>query len=219
MSKIHHSLKIELAIDAAIYKLRKALLGESPQMPNELVVATPTLLISPSSSTTFSSRKSPSSLSDQNSNDDYEHEDDDEEEEEGEGEVEEGEEEEEDDDSDYNDVPIPPTPLWQMDHYANNIPIFIKNQEKQQKQKQGSKLVPKRPSLLPHDISRRGSNVSIRDISPSTSMTRFERRKQITSAQFFIAPEYDWVPEGSKSSPISNNRNLSIVIPSNNKEQ
>lgn len=207
MSKIHHSLKIELAIDAAIYKLRKVLLGESPQMPNELVVATPTLLISPSSSTTFSSRKSPSSLSDQNSNDDYEYEDDEE------------EEEEEDDDSDYNDVPIPPTPLWQMDHYANNIPIFIKNQEKQQKQKQGSKLVPKRPSLLPHDISRRGSNVSIRDISPSTSMTRFERRKQITSAQFFIAPEYDWVPESSKSSPISNNRNLSIVIPSNNKEQ
>lgn len=183
------------------------LLGESPQMPNELVVATPTLLISPSSSTTFSSRKSPSSLSDQNSNDDYEYEEDEE------------EEEEEDDDSDYNDVPIPPTPLWQMDHYANNIPIFIKNQEKQQKQKQGSKLVPKRPSLLPHDISRRGSNVSIRDISPSTSMTRFERRKQITSAQFFIAPEYDWVPESSKSSPISNNRNLSIVIPSNNKEQ
>lgn len=207
MSKIHHSLKIELAIDAAIYKLRKMLLGESPQMPNELVVATPTLLISPSSSTTFSSRKSPSSLSDQNSNDDYEYEEDEE------------EEEEEDDDSDYNDVPIPPTPLWQMDHYANNIPIFIKNQEKQQKQKQGSKLVPKRPSLLPHDISRRGSNVSIRDISPSTSMTRFERRKQITSAQFFIAPEYDWVPESSKSSPISNNRNLSIVIPSNNKEQ
>lgn len=205
LSKIHHSLKIELAIDAAIYKLRKALLGESPQMPHELVVTTPNLLISPSSSTTFSSIKSPSSSSDHDSNDGYEYEDD--------------EEEEEDDDSDFNHVPIPPSPLWQMNHYASNILVFIKNQEKQQRQKQESKLIPKRPSLLPHDISRCGSNASIRNISPSASMTRFERRKQITSVQFFIAPEYDWVPERSKSSPIPNNGSLSVVIPTHNKEQ
>ncbi|KAI8638614.1 acyl transferase/acyl hydrolase/lysophospholipase [Parasitella parasitica] len=196
LSKIHHSLKIELAIDAAIYKLRKVLLGESPQIPHELVMATPSLLVSPSSSTYFS-RKSPSDFTDHNQNSVSAYENDEEEQD--------NTDDDDDDDSGYNDVSIIPTPLWQTDHYANNIALLLKNHEKKE-----SKFI--RPSLLPHDISRRGSNVSIRDISPSTSMTRFERRKQVTSAQFFIAPEYDWIPESTKSSNISD-RKLTVVIP------
>ncbi|KAK4519357.1 uncharacterized protein ATC70_009592 [Mucor velutinosus] len=190
LSKIHHSLKIELAIDAAIYKLRKVLLGESPQIPQEFIVKTPSLLVSPSVSL------SAVSSSDHNSNHGYEYD-----EEDGE---EENDKEENDSTAGYNDVSIPPTPLWQMD----NVPFFITTDEKQ-KPRQESRLM--RPSLLPHDISRRGSNVSIRDISPSTSMTRFERRKQITSAQFFIAPEYDWVPKSN--GPKGSKKKLCVVIP------
>ncbi|KAL7311030.1 Lipase 5, variant 2 [Mucor circinelloides] len=192
LSKIHHSLKIELAIDAAIYKLRKCLLGESPQIPQELIVTTPSLLVSSSSS--LSTTSSSASSSDYNSNHGYEYDEDDDE-----------DDDENDSDAGCNDVSIPPTPLWQMD----NVSFFIRPDEKQQPRKE-SKLI--RPSLLPHDISRCGSNVSIRDISPSTSMTRFERRKQITSAQFFIAPKYDWVPE-TKSQRGSQKKKLSVVIP------
>ncbi|KAL9552377.1 hypothetical protein MBANPS3_003788 [Mucor bainieri] len=191
LSKIHHSLKIELAIDAAIYKLRRVLLGESPQIPQEFIIATPSLQVSPNSSLSTASSSSSTSSSDHNSNHGYEYDEDD-------------EEEDNDSDAGYNNISIPPTPLWQMD----NLPFFIKADEKQLP-RQESKLL--RPSLLPHDISRRGSNVSIRDISPSTSMTRFERRKQITSAQFFIAPEYDWVPESK--SPRNSKQKLSVVIP------
>ncbi|KAL0142277.1 acyl transferase/acyl hydrolase/lysophospholipase [Mucor lusitanicus] len=193
LSKIHHSLKIELAIDAAIYKLRKVLLGESPQIPQEFITTTPSLLVSPSSSLSTASSSSSASSSDHNSNHGYEYDEDDE------------EEEDNDSEAGYNDVSIPPTPLWQMD----NVPFFITKADEKQQPRQESRLT--RPSLLPHDISRRGSNVSIRDISPSTSMTRFERRKQITSAQFFIAPEFDWVPESK--SPRGSKKKLSVAIP------
>ncbi|CEP18273.1 hypothetical protein [Parasitella parasitica] len=201
LSKIHHSLKIELAIDAAIYKLRKVLLGESPQIPDELLITTPSSIVSPSSSSPYSSRDHVA-FADHNTNSDFAYEDD---EDERVGSDDDGDDDG-DNDSGYNDISIPPTPLWQMDHYANNIALLMKNHQNKE-----SKFI--RPSLLPHDISRRGSNVSIRDISPSASMTRFERRKQVTSAQFFIAPEDDWVPGSSKSSSTSNSK-LTVVIPS-----
>lgn len=160
MSKIKHSLKIELAIDAAIYKLRSKLLGESPQLPSEV----PYCFGSPTSSI-----ESASELTD-------------------------------------DDEKMPCTPLWQMEDYENQLPILIEK-----------KTNLRRPSLLPHDISRRGSNLSIRDVSPSVS-TKFERRKQITSTQFFISPDFEWHPTTTdqefKNSFVRPNKNrLSIVIP------
>lgn len=160
MSKIKHSLKIELAIDAAIYKLRSKLLGESPQLPSEI----PTCF-SPSESYL----ESPSEFTDD------------------------------------EETKMPCTPLWQMEDYEKQLPILIEK-----------KSTLRRPSLLPHDISRRGSNVSIRDISPSSS-TKFERRKQITSAQFFISPDFEWHPNTTdqdfKKSVKPNKKRLSIIIP------
>jgi hypothetical protein len=98
-----------------------------------------------------------------------------------------------------------PTPLWQTEYFTNNSILLMNSQQDTMKR---SMTLPSKTSLLPHDISRQGSNVSIRDISPSTSMARFERRKQITSAQFFIAPEFDWAP---KTHTTNNNHRKSSI--------
>lgn len=171
MSKIETSLKIELTIDSIIYKIRKELLGNSPQISNDLLASSPyvDLFI-----------QSP-----------FKQEDTD--------------EETEEDDLEYTLPPdchspfdLPPTPLWLMDTYLEN---------------------PFNETLFPHDISRRGSNVSIRNMSPVA--TRSERRKQITSTQFFILPELDWIPDRtqytisknpSKANSM-NRKNLSVLIP------
>lgn len=99
-----------------------------------------------------------------------------------------------------------PTPFWQIHDfekqlslrqqdssidYSSKFLIYLLNSSNESKS-------PHRPSLLPHDISRCGSNVSIRDISPSSSSSKFEkkqqRKKQTTSAQFFISPELNGFP-------------------------
>ncbi|KAI7891122.1 acyl transferase/acyl hydrolase/lysophospholipase [Mucor mucedo] len=155
MSKIKHSLKIELAIDAAIYKLRSKLLGESPQWPN-----TSQIEEVPVTTTTTT-----------------------------------------------EDMPC--TPLWQMDSYES-LCMYKNNGEK-----------PRRPSLLPHTFSRSGpgsSHSSSHNNSQQTSLKR--RRKQVTSTQFFISPDFEWHPnttfgEFGKSvrSSSNNKKRLSIVIP------
>lgn len=182
-----HSLRIELAIDTAIYRLRSKLLGESPQIPVEEEVDNAYIMgPSPSNSTSYIELTPSSSL--QNigiispSLSEYRHSSD--------------EEEEElraslfgDENNTYSPMSpqIPSTPSWQTENFSRsrNSSFSIHH----------SLLTAKlrKNSLLPHDISRRGSNVSIRDVSPSTS-TKLERRKQITSAQFFISPEFEWAP-------------------------
>ncbi|KAG2230098.1 hypothetical protein INT48_004360 [Thamnidium elegans] len=226
MTKIKYSLKVELAIDAAIYKLRSRLLGDSPQLPLETPSSNACFsTVSPSDSalslTPIMSYQSADSqspcLSEYQSTDD--------------------EEEvlpqlgpyDEDRSTRIPSTPImPPTPLWQVKDYEKQLPMFM---EKNRPPITPISSVPRRPSLLPHDISRRGSNVSIRDMSPSTS-TKFERRKQITSTQFFISPDFEWHPnttdkefkesisivvkEPKKAATVSSQKrkNLSIVIPS-----
>ncbi|GAA5809377.1 hypothetical protein MFLAVUS_002785 [Mucor flavus] len=226
MTKIKYSLKVELAIDAAIYKLRSRLLGDSPQLPLETPSSNAYFsAISPSNSalslTPIMSYQSADSqspcLSEYQSTDD--------------------EEEvlpqpgpyDEDRSARVPSTPVmPPTPLWQVKDYEKQLPMFM---EKNRPAITPISSVPRRPSLLPHDISRRGSNVSIRDVSPSTS-TKFERRKQITSTQFFISPDFEWHPnttdkefkeslsivvkEPKKAAAVSSQKrkNLSIVIPS-----
>lgn len=211
LSKIHNSLKIELAIDAAIYKLRKVLLGESPQIPTSEIttaggsppiifsVTSPFLLTPSCSSSYLSSKTNPSQSPSLD-----------------------GEDESVDDDEEvvsspgfYFDTPgdttIPATPLWQTEYFSSHQAMYLVNPQQGLDMKRSLSSTSK-PSLLPHDISRRGSNVSIRDISPSTSMTRFERRKQVTSAQFFIAPEFDWEPMSNNSKNHNNNSNINVVV-------
>lgn len=111
MSKIKHSLKIELAIDAAIYKLRSKLLGESPQWTHI--------------------------------------------------------------------TEMPCTPLWQTENYENQILCIPK----------------KEPQKRPHLMSRR-------------------KRRQVTSTQFFISPDFEWHPNTTlQEFKTSNKKRLSIVIP------
>lgn len=222
MTKINYSLKIELAIDAAIYKLRSTLLGESPKLPLEVTISKPYFpMFNCSGSTSYLTLQMSSHSADSQSLSDYQSTDD----------------EEEvlpqlvpHDASNTNRFPsipmMPPTPLWQVDDYEKQLPIFMENNQPEMTAFTSAKC---RTSLLPHDISRRGSNLSIRDISPSTS-TKFERRKQITSTQFFISPDFEWRPDTSDkefresisvvlkdpkkpSFPPQKRKNLSIIIP------
>lgn len=143
MSKIENSLKIELAIDAIIYKIRRELLGN-----HENKMTSPYV-------TSFTHLKQQE------------------------------ENEVDEDTDDYSEIGsalsiespsyfhMPPTPLWET--FADKE-VF-------------------------EDTMRRNST------------TRAERRKQITSTQFFIMPEFDWIPE--KLQPTTeikrkNNNNLSL---------
>ncbi|KAI9360933.1 acyl transferase/acyl hydrolase/lysophospholipase [Pilaira anomala] len=222
MTKINCSLKIELAIDAAIYKLRSTLLGESPKLPLEVLISKPYFPMSNcSGSTLYLTLQMSSHSADSQSLSDYQSTDDEEEV------LPQSVTHDESNTNRLSSLPMmPPTPLWQVDDYEKQLPIFMEKNQPEMTPFTSAKC---RPSLLPHDISRRGSNLSIRDISPSTS-TKFERRKQITSTQFFISPDFEWRPDTSdkefresisvvlkdpkKSSFLPQKRkNLSITIP------
>jgi hypothetical protein len=235
MSRIKYSLKIELAIDAAIYKLRSKLLGESPQMPQVVPVTNNNYMSILSPSNSFSNLHPTPSISRQSSqsyslSDHFQSTDD------------------EDEDiqssssksSNASEIsnkwsvsPImPSTPMWQTSDFEKHLLSWNSSSSGNSSSSSPANSNLRRPSLLPHDISRRGSNVSIRDVSPSTS-TKFERRKQITSAQFFISPDFEWAPKTSgqdfkksvsilgkkgaqvEASNANNNKksNLSIRIP------
>lgn len=192
MTEINHSLRIELAIDAAINRLRSKLLGESPQIPMEEEVENDYIMgPTPSNSTSYLGLTPSVSLQNMGTispsvSENFQSSD---------------EEDEEmrvllfsDDNSIYSPMSpqVPPTPSWQTENFGRQIGEQSRNNSISIRNSLLNANL-RRTSLLPHDISRRGSNVSIRDVSPSTS-TKLERRKQITSAQFFISPEFEWAP-------------------------
>ena len=171
MSLIKTSLKIELAIDAIIYNLRYKLLGESPQLPMEVVEDLDYMLpsIAPNAP--------------------------------------------------LEDGPLSPSsaPFWKGDY--SQVPTFTRDRNDSIASTLSSLQTPinlRRPSLLPHDISRRGSNISIRDMSHPSAKSK--RRKQVTSAQYFISPEeLEWVPKRNNSTQPEKqhppNTPLSVIVP------